>query len=176
MEFTKDMSRWLGLLLVLGGCAAGSPDDDKSATGSGGDQAAFGNAGMTASQPTAGTTSQPSGSGGSTAKPTTGSGGSTQAAAGSGGKPAGSGGSTQAAAGSGGSTDASGTGGSGSGDDDPFDLAGLGLLDDAGMPTEPLDKGALCADRVCFDVFDCYLWHTDALDCEFTECDAFVCK
>jgi hypothetical protein len=34
----------------------------------------------------------------------------------------------------------------------------------------------MCADAVCFDVFDCYLWHADIVDCGFTDCVDFVCK
>jgi len=34
----------------------------------------------------------------------------------------------------------------------------------------------MCANAVCFDVFDCYLFHSDLGSCNFTECDGFVCK
>jgi len=35
--------------------------------------------------------------------------------------------------------------------------------------------GEHCAERICFDVFDCALWHGDALDCGFTKCEGFLC-
>jgi len=31
-------------------------------------------------------------------------------------------------------------------------------------------------DLFCFDIFDCAIFHPDALDCGFTKCEGFVCK
>jgi len=36
--------------------------------------------------------------------------------------------------------------------------------------------GATCENAVCFDVFDCAIWHLDKLNCGFTKCEAFICK
>jgi hypothetical protein len=33
-----------------------------------------------------------------------------------------------------------------------------------------------CENLVCFDVFDCAIWHIDSINCGFTSCDGFVCK
>jgi hypothetical protein len=78
------------------------------------------------------------------------------------------------AAGSGGNSapvaSAAGTGGSEI--PDPFDPDANGNAN-AGASTDPM-----CKDVACFDVFDCWLGILGGggLDCNFTECDAFVCK
>ncbi|MDB4989436.1 MAG: hypothetical protein JWN04_4614 [Myxococcaceae bacterium] len=33
-----------------------------------------------------------------------------------------------------------------------------------------------CENLVCFDIFDCAIFHPDALDCGFTACTGFVCS
>lgn len=63
-------------------------------------------------------------------------------------------------------------------------LDGLGsLLGDGGSaPSSSGGGGAssadggMCANAICIDVFDCYLFHPDLVDCGFTACDGFVCK
>lgn len=63
-------------------------------------------------------------------------------------------------------------------------ISGLGGLlgsGDGGAPKPAGDGGAakdnpICKEAICFDVFDCYIFHTDKLDCGFTACDGFVCK
>lgn len=37
------------------------------------------------------------------------------------------------------------------------------------------DAGS-CDNAVCFDVFDCVIWHLDLGYCGFTKCENFVCK
>jgi hypothetical protein len=105
-------------------------------------------------------------------------GGSPLTAAGSGG----SGGSvTRASAGNGGAggSDTSGAGAGGAAGDDPLDLGNL-IPDvgggNSGGSTNPPAAGS-CQDLVCFDIFDCTLWHPDeAATCNFTACENFVCK
>ncbi len=62
------------------------------------------------------------------------------------------------------------------------DLSGIlsgfaGGSSDASTPPAKPDGGLVdsCENLVCFDVFDCALWHTDKLDCGFTACTGFVC-
>jgi hypothetical protein len=61
-------------------------------------------------------------------------------------------------------------------------LSGLGgLLGDGGAAPAndggAVNKdGGMCAEAICFDVFDCYIFHPDKIDCGFTACDGFVCK
>jgi hypothetical protein len=51
----------------------------------------------------------------------------------------------------------------------------LGSASDAG--TAEVGDGGMCQGLVCFDVFDCFLWHpSEAPSCGFTACEAFVCK
>ena len=45
-----------------------------------------------------------------------------------------------------------------------------------GMSTGGAGGAASCDNAVCFDVFDCVLWHPDMLNCGFTKCEAFTCK
>src|SRR5262249_23560381 len=46
---------------------------------------------------------------------------------------------------------------------------------DAGTPD--VGAGGMCQGLVCFDVFDCALWHPkEATTCGFTACEAFTCK
>lgn len=33
-----------------------------------------------------------------------------------------------------------------------------------------------CDNAICWDVFDCVIFHADLLACNFTKCEAFVCK
>jgi hypothetical protein len=44
------------------------------------------------------------------------------------------------------------------------------------MSTGGAAGAASCDNAVCFDVFDCVLWHPDLGHCAFTKCEAFVCK
>ena len=157
----KHAYRAVGMLLVLGGCAAqGATNDDM--LGSAGE--GFGNAAGQSAQASAGSIAPAGGSGGSTkpADPQTSSGGAAAQAgisgAGTGGKSVG---------------DGMGTAGMGR-----AGMSGGGAVD-SGVPQEeefvPPDP-ALCADAVCFDVFDCYLWHIDSIDCGFTDCVDFICQ
>ena len=82
--------------------------------------------------------------------------------------------------GAGGSTSSGNPAAAGSGAADPNDLGNL--IPDLGNPggntgnTTPPAAGS-CQDLVCFDVFDCVLWHPDeAATCNFTACEGFVCK
>lgn len=73
---------------------------------------------------------------------------------------------TGGAAGMGGTGGTGGTGGA-SGIGGTSGTGGTG----GGAPAD------MCADLVCFDVFDCALWHPNEVGpCKFTKCDAFVCK
>ncbi|MDB4973906.1 MAG: hypothetical protein JWN48_2247, partial [Myxococcaceae bacterium] len=56
-------------------------------------------------------------------------------------------------------------------------LTGLfGTTSDAGKAAVKSDGGAgKCENLICFDAFDCAIFHTDALDCGFTACTGFVC-
>jgi hypothetical protein len=62
--------------------------------------------------------------------------------------------------------------------DDPLEglggLFGGGGSSDGGTADDSSD-GGMCENAVCFDVFDCAIWHIDALDCGFTACTNFVC-
>jgi hypothetical protein len=101
-----------------------------------------------------------------------GSGGSV--ASGSGGTQAGSGGTSSSGGNGSGGTDTAGSAGM-SGTDDPFGLADAGLFDPTD-PNAPPPAAGQCADAVCFDVFDCTLWHGDLVGvCNFTDCVDFVC-
>jgi hypothetical protein len=63
-------------------------------------------------------------------------------------------------------------------------LGGLGAIFSGGAtdggktaPASSKDGGVdQCANAVCFDVFDCAIFHPDALDCGFTACVGFVCQ
>jgi hypothetical protein len=33
-----------------------------------------------------------------------------------------------------------------------------------------------CDNAICWDVFDCFIFHADLVNCKFTKCEAFVCK
>jgi hypothetical protein len=84
------------------------------------------------------------------------------------------------AAGSGGVAAAAGSGG-GAAEGDDFGLPGFPDLGDGSNTPPAGDPGTanagMCKDLVCFDVFDCVLWHPDeAAVCNFTDCVDFVCK
>jgi hypothetical protein len=104
------------------------------------------------------------------------SGGSTSTGSGSS-----SGTKTDGATGSGSKVDAGKTSGGDGGITLP-DLAELGdlggLLGGAsdGGAAKPSGDGGMCENLVCFDIFDCAIFHPDALDCGFTKCEGFVCK
>lgn len=91
-----------------------------------------------------------------------------------------SGGSTST--GSGGSSGSKADAGKASGGDGGITLPGLGelggLLGGAsdGGAAKPSGDGGMCENLVCFDIFDCAIFHPDALDCGFTKCEGFVCK
>ncbi|MFT3927643.1 MAG: hypothetical protein QM778_34250 [Myxococcales bacterium] len=55
-------------------------------------------------------------------------------------------------------------------------LFGGGGASDAG--TQPTGDAGDCVSspRVCWDVFDCYIFHPGDLGCGYTRCDGFVCK
>jgi len=84
------------------------------------------------------------------------------------------------AAGAGGSGASAGSGGAPEGDD--FGLPGFpDLGDGSGTPPPTSDpamaSSGMCQDLICFDVFDCVLWHPDeAAVCNFSDCVDFVCK
>jgi hypothetical protein len=42
----------------------------------------------------------------------------------------------------------------------------------SGSSSAPAGK---CENLICWDVFDCAIFHADALDCGFTACTNFVC-
>jgi hypothetical protein len=127
--------------------AAGSPAVvGTSETGAAGAQGAAGKAGSAAA-----------GSGGAGAAGSSAAG--TSAAAGSGGAPA---------AGSGGEV----ADGGAAGEDDPSAGDPFG-----GGTSDPTSSSQLsCKDLVCFDVFDCVLWHPEeSTQCNFVDCVDFVC-
>jgi hypothetical protein len=33
-----------------------------------------------------------------------------------------------------------------------------------------------CANEICWDIFDCFIFHPNAGTCKFTKCEGFVCK
>ncbi|MDB4975036.1 MAG: hypothetical protein JWN48_3377 [Myxococcaceae bacterium] len=57
------------------------------------------------------------------------------------------------------------------------DAAAPGKPDASGPIMSVPDAGApnKCQNLICFDVFDCAIFHPDALDCGFTSCTGFVC-
>jgi hypothetical protein len=83
-------------------------------------------------------------------------------------------------------SDAGKAGASGSTDAGSNPLDALGGLfgggatgGDASTPASTSGDGGAdhCGgDLVCFDIFDCAIWHLDAIDCGFTKCEDFVCK
>jgi len=55
---------------------------------------------------------------------------------------------------------------------------GGGGASDAGTSQPTGDAGNDCTSspRVCWDVFDCYIFHPGDLGCGYTSCEGFVCK
>jgi hypothetical protein len=172
------------LCVMLAGCANGAPPPPAALAAVGGPAAAGGPgvAVVTPSSPAGAAAPAPVASTSSL-----GVAGSTAAGSGSGNPAGASGGAAGASAGAG----AAGAGGAvssggplaGSGDSagaPALDDLGLGgLLDpgDAGTPTGMGSTAGMCEQLVCFDIFDCALWHPDeAAVCNFTECTNFVCK
>ena len=62
--------------------------------------------------------------------------------------------------------------------DDSLGIGDIFGTDSDGGTTMSSSDGSTpdsCENAVCFDVFDCAVWHLDALDCGFTACENFVC-
>jgi hypothetical protein len=93
-------------------------------------------------------------------------GGDPGSSGGFGGDPSGSGGSPEF--GSGGSTDTGSSGGAATGGSTGFVFPPL-------PPPAPVSDAGACANAICFDVFDCAIFHPGN-NCGFTKCDGFICK
>jgi hypothetical protein len=170
MRFNRFGFSVVGLVSVLVGCGGGDPHGvpkgngaplSPSMAGTGGSSAPSGMAGQ---PPMISGTSGMGEAGGSAPSGTAGGSAGTVAQSGSAGSRAGSGGSGGASAGAG----AAGMAGS----SDEWDID-FGLGDQ--QPTTPPDP-AMCVDAFCFDIFDCYIFNLDKIDCGFVECVDFVCK
>jgi hypothetical protein len=51
----------------------------------------------------------------------------------------------------------------------------LGAGGDAGG-VAGVGGAGFCDNLICWDIFDCAIFHADRLSCNFTKCDGFVCK
>lgn len=150
---------WLACFLFVSGCASQvdpeiEPDGGTSALNTGG---ATLNSGGTSTYSTGGTPVIPAGGSG---------GGGVSGTGGTVGGSGGTGGTTACTIpilcpATGGTT---GTGGA---------TAGGGV---AGAASGGTGGAVSCDNAVCFDIFDCALWHPDMLNCGFTKCEGFVCK
>jgi hypothetical protein len=55
-------------------------------------------------------------------------------------------------------------------------MSGGSSSDGGAAPVKLSPDDPMCKDSPCFDVFDCYIFHIQKIDCGFTACDGFICK